>query len=133
MDVADGAGVPPGSAPTVADESDNDAPPMPAVPPPPPPVETDAEREARLNARTRDRLFAKSRKHLLTHTPHNASCEGCDSKTENYHFKDAYLESGKKHDNMITMDQVSITELREPRGIGNFKSEIIFRRIDTGH
>ena len=67
MDVDDGAGDDPGPVPAEAEDSDDDKPLMPAVPPPP---ETDAARAERLIEASRDRLFAESRKHLMTHTPH---------------------------------------------------------------
>ena len=103
------------------------------VPPPPPPT-AEVSRETRELKASRDRLYARSKKHLLCHYPVNASCEGCLSKSRNKsHYRGAFLKSTKDHANYITMDQLSVTDLHSSPGIGGFKPAIIFMRVDTGY
>ena len=86
---------------------------------PPPPPRAEVSHETREMKASRDRLYARSKKHLLCNYPVNPSCEGCLSKSRNKsHYRGAFLKSTKDHGNYITMDQLSVTDLHSSPGIG---------------
>ena len=102
---------------------------IPTVPDVPDPFPLESDETADL----REKMFAKSRYHCLTHTPFNKYCEGCAAKARNKsHYRGAFLRKEHKKD-IITMDQLTVAEIDQPLGIGGYKYAIIFQRVDNNY
>ena len=96
-------------------------------PPPPKP----AEESDVFNLR--EKLYAKSKLHCLTHTPFNKFCQGCMAKARDKpHYKGSF---DKKDDKagIITMEQMTVSEVNQPLGVGGYKYGIIFQRVDIDY
>lgn len=79
---------------------------------------------------SKDRIYAKSLHHLLTHTPASIFCEGCRAKARHKaHYRGTF--NRNNHKNVVAMDQLTVSELRHSTGLGNFKYAIIFHEVDT--
>ena len=70
---------------------------------------------------------------IVTHTPFNKFCQGCMAQARDKpHCKGSF---DKKDDKagIITMDQMTVTEVNQPLGVGGYKYGIIFQRVDTDY
>ena len=96
----------------------------------PPPVPTADNSEV---SNLREKLYAKTKQHCLTHTPFNKFCQGCMAKARDKpHYKGSFDKKDDK-EGIITMDQMTVTEVNQPLGIGGYKYGIIFQHVDTDY
>lgn len=78
----------------------------------------------------KDCLYAKSLHHLLTHTLASIFCEGCRAKARRKaHYRGTF--NRDNHRDVVTMDQLTVSELHHSTGLGIFKYVIIFHKLDA--
>lgn len=79
------------------------------------------------------KLMAKSKHHLLTHTPVHPDCEGCMAKTRaKPHVRKAFQKDDPKYVNTITMDQVTIRDEFGIAGVCGYRYGIVMYDIGKG-
>ena len=60
----------------------------------------------------KDRLFAKSKYHLLTHTSSNLFCQGCSAKSRHEpHYQEAFKRDD--HQGVVIVDKLTLSELNK--------------------
>ena len=78
------------------------------------------------------RLHARSKEHCLHHRDCNPYCPGCLAKTRNKkHFKGAFDRRDDRYENIISMDQVSLTDLSGTLGLGRMRYAMIICKISS--
>ena len=82
------------------------------------------------STRKRSRLRQISTPPSYTHTPACIFCEGCRAKARHKaHHRGTFNRSN--HQDVVTMDQLTVSELNRSTGLGNFKYAIIFHKVDS--
>ena len=72
----------------------------------------------------------KSLGHLLTHSPAIPDCSGCMArKKAKKHFRKSFDRDDSKHEDEITLDQVTMTDFAGTLGIGNFRYGVVFWHV----
>ena len=83
------------------------------------------------DALDQERLRARSRQHLLNHTPACDSCDGCIAKARNKgHFRGAFERDSGNYIDTFSMDQVTMADLPGTVGTGGFRYGVIICKLE---
>ena len=80
------------------------------------------------------RVKARSKCHLLDHAEFNPECAGCQAKARNKkHFKGSFHRDNNEYEKVVSMDQVSMTDVDGTLGIGNFRYALVICKISEDY
>jgi hypothetical protein len=80
------------------------------------------------------RRKAQSKFHMLDHADYNPQCPGCNAKARNKkHYRGAFQRDDERYANVVTMDQVGLTDVEGTLGIGKYRYAIVLCKIDKDY